>query len=287
MHHIMYVLMMQVHIVKELYWKRRRISKKNKSGGGGGGGSLVNCGIPKRPIEIDRVLTPGIRCTVQLDDSVYSGKSSKGIVVSPSAPRHDNGTYWGYTTRIAKNLKEALNDCPFGKRDDGGGYTLKIGTSERGNISVDDDNNSGPFHSLLTKKSNSQQPHHVLIVFGGVAGIEECIDADETMKLPGSRASSLFDLWINTCPFQGSRTIRTEEAILISLARLSPYLSTNAANDDNNNPKKSLGKKERIQNSPVVEFSDEEPSDETSSSNDDDDDDNNNDDSESSDSNMD
>lgn len=31
-------------------------------------------------------------------------------------------------------------------------------------------------------------------------------------------ATQLFDHYINTCPEQGSRTIRTEEALLISLA---------------------------------------------------------------------
>jgi Putative RNA methyltransferase len=36
---------------------------------------------------------------------------------------------------------------------------------------------------------------HSLMVFGGVAGIEECIDADETSKLPGSESKNLFDLW--------------------------------------------------------------------------------------------
>jgi len=37
--------------------------------------------------------------------------------------------------------------------------------------------------------------------------------------------SVLFDLYVNTCPSQGSRTIRTEEAILISLAALQPGLT--------------------------------------------------------------
>ena len=39
---------------------------------------------------------------------------------------------------------------------------------------------------------------HALIVFGGVAGIEECIDADETSKLPGAESKKLFDLWYVT-----------------------------------------------------------------------------------------
>jgi len=33
---------------------------------------------------------------------------------------------------------------------------------------------------------------------------------------------------LNTCPFQGSRTIRTEEAVLISLATLGPALANSS-----------------------------------------------------------
>ena len=53
------------------------------------------------------------------------------------------------------------------------------------------------------------------------------MDADETLQLPGSESSALFDMWANTCPGQGSRTIRTEEAVLITLARLRQHVLTN------------------------------------------------------------
>ena len=51
---------------------------------------------------------------------------------------------------------------------------------------------------------------HILIVFGGVAGLEASVDADEQLNLRGEDTSALFDMWVNTCPVQGSRTIRTE-----------------------------------------------------------------------------
>jgi hypothetical protein len=68
---------------------------------------------------------------------------------------------------------------------------------------------------------------------------------------------------LNTCPFQGSRTIRTEEAVLISLAALCPTLI------------KSVRDKEKvvIEETPAVEFSDESPSDESSESSENDSDD--------------
>jgi hypothetical protein len=98
--------------------------------------------------------------------------------VSPSAPRETDGTYWGYTTRMAQSIKNVLDECPYP-----GGYDLKIGTSERGTRSVEEKNLTLP------------KFRHSLVVFGGVAGIEECVDADETIKLPGSQSKKLFDVW--------------------------------------------------------------------------------------------
>lgn len=206
-------------------------------------GSLVNCGIKNRPVEIDRVLMPNVRVTVELDVKVY-GSAGKifGKVVSPAAPREDDGTYWGYTTRLAPSINAVFDECPFE-----GGYDLKIGTSERGDITVDDKDFSLP------------KFQHSLIVFGGVSGIEECMDADETLKVPGSQSRSLFDLWVNTCPYQGSRTIRTEEAVLISLCRLSPYIATNATTPG-------LLVQPTVTLTSAIDFSDDDPSDESSCS---------------------
>lgn len=103
-------------------------------------------------------------------------------------------------------------------------------------------------------------------MFGGVAGIEECVDADEQCRIPGSQSKKLFDLWVNICPYQGSRTIRTEEAVLLSLARFSPYFmaaasDTKAIDEDSDtgsdSGNESDTKKEQIQ------FSDNELSDES------------------------
>lgn len=58
-------------------------------------------------------------------------------------------------------------------------------------------------------------------------GIEATVDADESLQLPGSDSSALFDMWVNTCPGQGSRTIRTEEAVLITLARMRAHVLRN------------------------------------------------------------
>lgn len=90
-----------------------------------------------------------------------------------------------------------------------GGYDLKLGTSERGSVQSACDLQL-PAH------------RHALIAFGGPQGLEECLNRD-----PGKAVDiveKLFDLWVNTCADQGSRTIRTEEALLISLAYFQPAL---------------------------------------------------------------
>lgn len=47
---------------------------------------------------------------------------------------------------------------------------------------------------------------------------------DEHNKINSKNISKNFDLYLNTCMNQGLRTIRTEEAILISLAVIRPEL---------------------------------------------------------------
>ena len=202
---------------------------------------------------IDRILAPGIRCTVQIDPKAYTtpGKSLKGKVVSPNEPRERDGTYWGYTTRMASSIKAIFDEAPFP-----GGYDLKIGTSERGDVSVDNES----FATSYTEERKSFK--HAIIVIGGVAGIEECVDADETLNLSGNDSKTLFDMWVNVCEFQGSRTIRTEEAVLISLARLRPMLFAKTAAAIATDGMK---KEENKELSATVEFSDDEPSDESSS----------------------
>ena len=112
--------------------------------------------------------------------------------------------YWGYTTRIAPSFSGIWEECPFE-----GGYDVSLGTSERGDVSVEDEDFSIPPFK------------HLLVVFGGVRGLEDAVSRDP--RLSDTRPEDtkhLFDVWCNTCPGQGSRTIRTEEALFISLPSL-------------------------------------------------------------------
>ncbi|RKP38911.1 putative RNA methyltransferase, partial [Dimargaris cristalligena] len=158
----------------------------------GGSRTFVNCGL-RRYVMINRSIQPNVRVTVKMDDFEHlETKNPSGTVVSPRMPREKDGIYWGYQIRLANSISQVFSECPYP-----GGYDLKIGTSERGD-SIDETTDKMPAY------------RHLLVVFGGVIGIEPAVDADQSIRYPGEDSSKLFDLWLNTCPNQGSRTIRTE-----------------------------------------------------------------------------
>lgn len=55
-------------------------------------------------------------------------------------------------------------------------------------------------------------PRHALVVFGGLEGLEAGLDVDPNLEV--TDPSVLFDFYLNTCPSQGSRTIRTEVRLM-------------------------------------------------------------------------
>ena len=60
------------------------------------------------------------------------------------------------------------------------------------------------------------------IYFSGVEGLEAALETDS--QLEAKDVKHLFDHYVNTCPKQQTRTIRTEEAVLISLCKLKSKL---------------------------------------------------------------
>ncbi|OCK77046.1 DUF171-domain-containing protein [Lepidopterella palustris CBS 459.81] len=145
--------------------------------------------------------------------------------VAPSAPREEAGYYWGFTPRRCASLSAVFTDCPWE-----GGYDFSIGTSERG-IPLSDLTNPGstptPPSTPLPKSFK-----HLILIFGGVAGLEAAVSADPELAARGiskERASDVFDAWVNLVPGQGSRTIRTEEAVWVGLMGLMGYVGGNLA----------------------------------------------------------
>lgn len=166
-------------------------------------GSYAVVGLQKE-ILVDRTLPAGTRVTVRMPDP--SAKGGVGVVVPPREPREKMGIHWGYSVRMAKDLPAVWSECPFS-----GGYDLSVGTSDKG-----DTRWLEPGYRMPPFK-------HLLLVFGGVEGLEPVVESHPDMAMSGVDTESLFDMYLNLCPGQGARTIRTEEAVLVGLTALQQH----------------------------------------------------------------
>lgn len=77
-----------------------------------GKGSQVNVGL-LQDVHVDKLLVPGIRCTVKLLPHQEGSKKLKGLVVAPTTPTKETGIYWGYNVRLAKSLSKVFSQCPY------------------------------------------------------------------------------------------------------------------------------------------------------------------------------
>jgi len=160
------------------------------------GGTYVNIGL-REDVWVDGVeIPPKTRVTIK------TAKDGTYTAVSPQEPREKNGLYWGYQTRLCTNMKDVFKG-PWGD------YDLVFGTSERGEC-------------LREVKIN--QFKHALIVLGGLGGLEEALQDGGSELPPSVKPSDVFHHYMNIYPEQTSRTIRTEEAALITFAQLCPML---------------------------------------------------------------
>ncbi|KAL6712693.1 hypothetical protein ACN47E_000570 [Coniothyrium glycines] len=197
--------------------------------------AYVKCGLPypvRVPAPPEAPVEAGMRTTVRFATadpppswprlSQEDCEALDATACASSLPREESGYYWGYTVRRAPSLSAVFSDCEYPA-----GYDYTIGTSERG----------VPVHSILPH-SGSRAPSapkapdsfkHLLLVFGGVAGIEPAVANDPVLASKGlgkGTAHTLFDAWVNLVPGQGSRTIRTEEAVEFGLCALKPWIDT-------------------------------------------------------------
>ena len=157
------------------------------------------------------------RVTVRLDQGTKEAEAG-----SPAAPREEKGYYWGYSVRRCSTLSDVFTECPYD-----GGYDLSFGMSERGE----------QLHQALER--DMPQYQHMLVVLGGVAGLETAARNDtELMKrgVTGAKVGELFDHWVNLLPGQGSRTIRTEEAIWCGLMGLQQVVQRRTLSESNERP---------------------------------------------------
>ncbi|TAQ88558.1 hypothetical protein B7494_g3087 [Chlorociboria aeruginascens] len=173
-------------------------------------GTFIEAGL-KIPVSVEAQIPEKTRVTLKFLEGAQEAVENKETTeikaeaVNPDEPREEGGYYWGFNVRKASCLSDVFTECVYE-----GGYDLTIGTSERG----------ADVETLYTEEERLTFKH-LLIVFGGVAGLEVAVKNDEELqKLGVVEAKDVFDRWINICPGQGSRTIRTEEAVWIGLMGL-------------------------------------------------------------------
>ena len=155
-------------------------------------GSLVDIGVENGLLLPETKLAVNRRVTVKV---VQEGKTKKLALANPV----NINQYWGYKVTTAKGS--------FGQLTKSRNYDLVIATSKMGIYFpkiVDE----------LSEKWNNAKK--ILVGFGAPSQGLQKIVAKEKLRL-----EDVVDYNINTIPNQGTKTVRTEEAIYATLALLS------------------------------------------------------------------
>ena len=161
-------------------------------------GLLLDVGVGVYALLRDKQHKVGERLTVQI---VHVGERVEVQAVN----RMEVPDYWGYVVTVER---DSLRDVVESVRAD-----LTVGTSRQGD----------KFSSVVEKMAVKWRvAGTILVVFGAPSrGLPE-IAADEGWEL-----SELMDFVVNMVAFQGTETVRTEEAVLVSLAILNAGLGFN------------------------------------------------------------
>ncbi|ORY10636.1 putative RNA methyltransferase-domain-containing protein [Clohesyomyces aquaticus] len=206
--------------------------------------SYVDCGIGF-PVRVPYAIPLHMRVTLKfanadppprwpkITQQIADGLNAEPVLAS--TPREEAGYYWGYTIRRAESLSEVFIGSPY---EDGYDYTL--GTSERGvrlssllpdrrdyRFGSEDDGEPEFVNGSLKLPTSFK---HLLLVIGGVQGLEPAVVSDPILKEKGftkEKAHEAFDGWVDLVPGQGSRTIRTEEAVWLALMGTREYVEGN------------------------------------------------------------
>ncbi len=159
-------------------------------------GLVVDVGVQQPALLRQKQFAVGNRLTLQV---VNIGKQ----IEVQNASHEDIPQYWGYKVRVEKQS--------FVQLMVNGNFDLKIATAKIG------DNFTDIANKINTKWRSS---HRVLLAFGAPSrGLHE-ITEDENVKL-----GSIADFVVNMVPNQGTMTVRTEEALLASLAILNVHFN--------------------------------------------------------------
>ncbi|CAJ0599323.1 unnamed protein product [Cylicocyclus nassatus] len=166
-----------------------------------GRGMLCDVGLEKELELEDKIHIPAsTRVTVEIANLGEEGKRYRGKLSNARKVRAKTGKYWGYSVQLATSLKEVIDRRRF---------DVIIGTSPRGQ----------PVNDMYVSTLNSV---NVLLVFGGVAGVDAALEAEEA--LTEASAEEAFDRLINALPHKGSNSERVEENVFITLAEVTMRL---------------------------------------------------------------
>jgi predicted SPOUT superfamily RNA methylase MTH1 len=157
-------------------------------------GLLVDVGVEQPALLREKQHTLAERLTLQV-------VKTDGRVEVQLANRVDVPDYWGYAVKVERrSLRSAVESTAA---------DLALGTSRKGKALAE---------AAGELAGRWKEAMSILVVFGSpTRGLYE-ITADE-----GVRVEELLDFVVNTVPEQGSETVRTEEAVLASLAVLNVW----------------------------------------------------------------
>ena len=154
-------------------------------------GILVDIGVERPVLMRENEWGLGRRLTLQV-------VSADERIEVQAVSRYDVPAYWGYEVKLEK--------CSFGKLVENGRFDLVIATSKLG----------VNFMEIKEKMGEQwRKTDYKLVAFGAPSrGLHKIVE-DESHDL-----DDLVDFVVNLVPEQGTETVRTEEALLASLAIL-------------------------------------------------------------------
>jgi hypothetical protein len=154
-------------------------------------GTVIDIGVEQPALILSKQLPTEKRFTVRIT------KVERRVEVE-LANRDEIPTYWGYVVTVERH--------PLGKLVRNRGFELTVATSKRGI----------PFANVAEKIAEKwKKANTILVAFGAPSqGLYEIV------KNEGFNLDDVVDFVVNTVPTQGTETIRTEEALIASLAIL-------------------------------------------------------------------
>lgn len=158
------------------------------------GGSLVDIGVERPALILGKRLPIGKRVTVRVTN--VSERVEARLVKRDEVP-----DYWGYAVTVEGR--------PFAEMVKGRGFDLAIATSRYG----------VPFKGVADEIAEAWGASEtVLVAFGSpTEGLYEIVERE------GLNLDEVVDFVVNTIPMQGTETVRTEEALIATLAIFNVY----------------------------------------------------------------